>query len=99
MKTSQVLMVFDALSQETRLAIFRLLVENSKIGMTPTDISLKLNNIPRNTISFHLSLLSKANLCETKRDGKQIIYKPKCKTIESIAEFLLKDCCDKSCSC
>lgn len=90
---------FDALSQINRLKIFRILVENSKNGITPTEIAKLMDNMPRNTLSFHLSLLSNAELCTSEKKGKQIIYKPKCDTIKQMAAFLLKDCCDGECKC
>lgn len=99
MKLSEAAIIFDALSQENRLKIFRLLVQNSKTGMTPTEISKKLGNMPRNTLSFHLSLLTQAGLCSSVKKGKTVIYKPKCSIIKEIAAFLLEDCCDGGCKC
>lgn len=88
-----------ALSHEGRLKIFRILVKNSQNGITPTEISVLMNDMPRNTLSFHLSLLTNANLCTTKKNGKQIIYKPKCDTVKKIVAYLLKDCCGGECKC
>lgn len=98
MKTiEEISFVFNALSQENRIKIFKILVENSKEGITPSEISKQLNNIPRNTLSFHLNLMSQANLCNCKKNGKNIFYKPNCKTIKEIINFLLKDCCENDC--
>ncbi len=91
--------VFDALSNETRLQIFRILVEHSKEGITPTEISQIMGNLPRNTLSFHLSLMTNVGLCSSEKQGKQIFYKPNCKQIKDITKFLLTDCCDGGCSC
>lgn len=91
--------VFDALSNETRLQIFRILVRNSATGITPTDISKQMNEFPRNTLSFHLSLMSNAGLCFSERQGKQIFYKPNCQVIKEITKFLLNDCCEGECIC
>lgn len=99
MKIDTVCTAFDALSQVNRLKIFRILVEHSKEGITPTEIAALMNDMPRNTLSFHLSLLTAADLCETTKKGKQIIYKPKCDTIKKIAQYLLKDCCEGECKC
>lgn len=99
MKPKQITQVFGALSQDNRLKIFRILVEHSKDGITPTEISALMGDIPRNTLSFHLSLLNQAGLCSFEKNGKQIIYKPNCNTIKNVAEFLLKDCCDGGCKC
>lgn len=99
MKIDIVYNAFDALSQPNRLKIFRILVEHSKDGITPTEIAELMGKMPRNTLSFHLSLLSAAGLCNTTKNGKQIIYKPKCDIIKKIAQFLLKDCCEGDCKC
>lgn len=99
MKINEVSNVFNALSQENRLRVFRILVEHSKDGITPTEISALMNDMPRNTLSFHLNALSQAGLCHTSKNGKQIIYKPNCSTIKKVAEFLFKDCCDGGCKC
>ncbi|MDD5101667.1 MAG: helix-turn-helix domain-containing protein [Endomicrobiia bacterium] len=99
MKIEKVLSVFNVLSQESRLKIFRILVEHSTGGITPTEISKILNDMPRNTLSFHLSLIAQADLCKTVKQGKQVIYKANCNTIKGVAQFLLKDCCEGACKC
>lgn len=91
--------VFDALSNETRLQIFRILVEHSKEGITPTEISSLMNDFPRNTLSFHLSLMTNVGLCSFEKQGKQIFYKPNCCLIKQITKFLLTDCCNGGCNC
>ena len=99
MKIDTVCNAFDALSQPNRLKIFRILVEHSKDGITPTEIADLMGGMPRNTLSFHLSLLTAADLCESTKNGKQIIYKPNCDTVKKIAHYLLKDCCEGECKC
>ena len=91
--------VFDALSNETRLQIFRILVEHSKEGITPTEISQIMDDFPRNTLSFHLSLMTNVGLCSCQKQGKQIFYKPNCCLIKKITKFLLTDCCEGECQC
>lgn len=71
-KLTDIAAVFDALSNETRLQIFRILVEHSKDGITPTEISSLMNDFPRNTLSFHLSLMVNVGLCSSEKQGKQI---------------------------
>lgn len=91
MNTEEAVLVFTALSQETRLNIFRILVDNSLEGICPCEIAEQLK-IPRNTLSFHLSLLTQAKLCSFEKSGKMLIYKPNCKEIEKVMKFLHKDC-------
>ena len=97
--TKSIVKIFNALSNETRLQIFRILVEHSKEGITPTTISTLMNNFPRNTLSFHLNLMINVELCTSEKQGKQIFYKPNCKRIKEITKFLLTDCCDGDCLC
>lgn len=99
MKIDNAILIFNALSQDTRLQVFKILVKYSKDGITPTEISEKLGNIPRNTLSFHLNLLTMAGLCSSKKNGKQIIYKPNCENVRKVASFLLYDCCEGGCKC
>ena len=99
MKICNASVVFDALSQENRLKIFKILVDNSQDGITPTEIAGLMGNMPRNTLSFHLNLLTQADLCVSKKVGKTIIYKSKCKVIKEVVAFLLKDCCEGECNC
>jgi ArsR family transcriptional regulator, arsenate/arsenite/antimonite-responsive transcriptional repressor len=99
MKTSQACVVFDALSQENRLKVFKILVKYSKDGITPTEIAKLMGGMPRNTLSFHLNLLSQAGLCTFEKQGKQIVYKPMCSTIKEVTSFLIMDCCDGGCKC
>lgn len=99
MKINQISIIFDALSQENRLKVFKILVKYSKNGITPTEISKLMGNMPRNTLSFHLNLLNQANLCVSEKQGKQIIYKPNCSIIKEVANFLIQDCCTGGCKC
>ena len=94
MKETQITAIFDALSQTTRLKVFKLLIDNSIEGICPCNIAEKLK-IPRNTLSFHLALLTKVGLCEYKKSGKTLIYKPKCEVIKQISCYLLQNCCLK----
>jgi ArsR family transcriptional regulator, arsenate/arsenite/antimonite-responsive transcriptional repressor len=68
------LAAFDALSQETRLRVFRLLVEYGQAGAPAGTLSEPLH-IPHNTLSFHLSHMSHAGLVVSRREGRSIIYR------------------------
>ncbi len=99
MKTERIIIAFDALGNDTRLKIFRLLVKNSLHGLNQTEISRKIGNMPRTTLSFHLELLENAGLCSSQKIGKSVFYKPHCDLIKEIVGFLLKDCCGGKCKC
>src|SRR6478736_5989693 len=66
---SSVVTALAALAQETRLAIFRLLVEHALDGLTPGAIALRLK-LPPTTLSFHLKELANAGLIEDRRAGR-----------------------------
>lgn len=89
-------LAFDALSKPIRIRIFQILVEHHQTGITPTEISGLLGGMPRNTLSFHLSLLCQAGLCKFEKNGKCILYKPKGCHLRAVADFLVKDCCPKN---
>lgn len=91
MQTREAAMIFTALSQETRLEVYKLLVENSQGGICPCEIAEKLK-IPRNTLSFHLSLLNQAGLVSKTKNGKMYIYRPNCAKIKETMAFLHNDC-------
>lgn len=99
MKNEQIIMAFDALGNETRLAIFRLLVQNSKNGLNQGELAEKMGNMPRTTLSFHIGLLESAGLCQSEKVGKNVYYKPCCCLIKEIVHFLLADCCEENCKC
>lgn len=65
--------VFAALSQETRLETYRLLVRYQPFGLAAGDIS-RLMAVPHNTLSTHLGVLQKAGLVRSRRDSRSIIF-------------------------
>ncbi|MDR2430899.1 MAG: helix-turn-helix domain-containing protein [Candidatus Margulisbacteria bacterium] len=92
--------IFDALSKSVRLKIFRIMLKHHEAGaggITPSRIAREMGNMPRNTLSFHLNLLSSAGLCHSHKSGRAILYVPDCRHIKSVAAFLVKDCCKGEC--
>ena len=83
---------FGALSQETRLAAFRLLVRCGAEGMAAGEIARALD-IPHNTLSTHLSTLAHAGLVASRREGRSIIYSTDLAGIRGLLAFLMEDCC------
>ena len=81
-----------ALAQETRLAIFRLLVEHAREGLTPGAIALRLK-LPPATLSFHLKELSSAGLLLDRREGRFIWYKPDVASMNGLIGYLTENCC------
>ena len=84
-----------ALAQETRLAIFRLLVEHARDGLTPSAIALRLKLAPA-TLSFHLKELASAGLIEDRRAGRFIWYRPDVSAMNGLIGYLTENCCRAS---
>jgi DNA-binding transcriptional ArsR family regulator len=81
-----------ALAQETRLAIFRLLVEYAPTGLTPGAIALRLKLAPA-TLSFHLKELASAGLITDRRDGRFIWYRADLRAMNGLLGYLTEHCC------
>ncbi len=94
MDIQRALIAFDALSQETRLKAFRLLVEHGMDGAAAGVLSDHLG-IPHNTLSFHLSHMSNAGLLTSRREGRSIIYTVDFAAFQDLIRFMVDDCCNK----
>jgi len=94
MDIEQSAIVFDALSQETRLRAFRLLVQAGPDGLPAGAISEELGT-PQNTLSFHLNHLSHAGIVSSRREGRSIIYLANFDMVSDLIAFLVKDCCSR----
>lgn len=92
MDTQEAIIAFDALSQETRLKAFRLLVEHGSEGAPAGALSEKLG-VPANTLSFHLSHMSNAGLVRSRREGRSIIYSANVEFFTGLIRYMIKDCC------
>lgn len=83
---------FSSLAQETRLRVFKLLIEYGKDGLIPGKLAENLN-IPDNTLSFHLSHMTKAGLVTSKKNGRSVSYYANTKLIEDLIDYLQENCC------
>jgi len=81
-----------ALAQETRLSIFRLLLEFAPTGLTPGAIGLRLKLAPA-TLSFHLKELASAGLITDRRDGRFIWYQADLAAMNALVAYLTENCC------
>lgn len=93
MDNTSAVRAFGALAQESRLAAFRLLVQAGDAGLPAGDIARALE-IPHNTLSTHLSILSQAGMVRSRRAGRSIIYAVDFDGTRSLLAFLLEDCCN-----
>lgn len=92
MKNTEAVQAFLALGQESRLNVFRLIVQRGDVGLTPSQIIEKLG-IPNATLSFHLKELNQADLITVERQGRCLIYRPNACLVKELSKFLLENCC------
>ena len=82
----------SALAQESRLAVFRLLVKAGREGVPAGEIARALDITP-NTLSAQLNILSNAGLIASRRDGRSIIYAADFDAMSGLLVYLMEDCC------
>ncbi|RYG68295.1 ArsR family transcriptional regulator [bacterium] len=83
---------FSSLSQETRLKVFKLLLEYGRDGVPAGKVAEELQ-MPANTLSFHLSHMSKAGLVTSKKAGRTVTYFASTDLIGELISFLKDNCC------
>lgn len=81
-----------ALAQPTRLDTFRLLVTREPEGVPAGELA-RLIDVPQNTMSAHLAILSRAELIVGERHSRSIVYRASLDRLRALMLFLLKDCC------
>ena len=92
MKMIDAVSALAALAQETRLAIFRVLVKAGPTGLAAGKIAEKLA-LAAPTASFHLKELKGAGLLSSRREGRSLIYVADFTVMKGLIEFLTDDCC------
>lgn len=92
MKTPEAVRALAALAQDTRLAIYRLLVQAGANGMSVGSIGEKLR-LPGATLSFHLKELANASLIEPRHEGRFIYYSANYGQMNGLLGFLTENCC------
>ncbi|HJV73586.1 MAG TPA: metalloregulator ArsR/SmtB family transcription factor [Noviherbaspirillum sp.] len=92
MEINNVISALSALSQESRLAIFRLLVQAGPQGIVASKIGEQLG-IPPSSLSFHLKELTHAGMITSKQDGRFVIYAANFNTMNALVAFLTENCC------
>ena len=92
MKTKDAVPMLAALAQETRLSIFRLLVEAGREGMSAGAIAEKLK-LPAATLSFHIAQLTRAKLVIARPESRFIYYAANYGSMDGLITFLSDNCC------
>jgi DNA-binding transcriptional ArsR family regulator len=92
MDKSDALNCFSALSQQTRLDVFRLLVKAGAKGLLSGEIGEKLE-VRQNTMSANLAVLLNSGLVRNERQGRTIRYYADFDAMRGLLGFLMEDCC------
>ena len=92
MKTNDAVLTLAALAQETRLEVFRSLVQAGPEGLAAGRLADVLCVAPA-TLSFHLKELERAGLVLRERQGRQIIYRAGFDRMGGLLDYLMQDCC------
>ena len=92
MKSQIAVEVLAALAQDSRLAIFRLLLQHAPDGLSAGAIAEQLA-MPNATLSFHLKELTRAGLLRARQDGRFIFYAPDIGRMNELIAFLTENCC------
>jgi ArsR family transcriptional regulator, arsenate/arsenite/antimonite-responsive transcriptional repressor len=87
-----------ALAQESRLGVYRLLVEAGPEGMAAGEVAAALDVSP-NTLTFHFDRLRHAALVTVRRDGRSMIYAARFDTMNDLLGYLTENCCQGRKSC
>ncbi len=85
-----------ALAQESRLEVFRQLVQRGPAGLPAGQIGERVG-VPATTLSFHLAQLSHAGLVTSRRQGRSIIYAADFPGMQDLMGFLMRHCCQGAC--
>ncbi len=92
MDTRQAVAKLAALAQETRLRIFRLLVEAGAEGQNATAIADALG-LPPATLSFHVAHLARAGLVQARQESRFIFYSASYDAMDDLIAYLAQNCC------
>jgi ArsR family transcriptional regulator len=92
MESNSIVAALAALAQETRLEVYRLLVQAGPGGLPAGSIGAKLS-LPLPTLSFHLAQLKHAGLVAARRQGRSIIYAANYGAMNHLIAYLTENCC------
>jgi ArsR family transcriptional regulator, arsenate/arsenite/antimonite-responsive transcriptional repressor len=92
MKTAEALTGLGSLAQQTRLEVFRLLVQRGPEGLSAGAIAEALD-VPASSLSFHLQQLMHAGLVTQERRSRQLIYAASFEQMNALVAYLTENCC------
>jgi DNA-binding transcriptional ArsR family regulator len=92
MEIKDAVLALSALAQESRLAVFRLLVQAGPSGLPAGKIAETLG-IPSSSLSFHLKELSRAGLSASRQESRFLIYSANFAAMNQLVAYLAENCC------
>jgi len=92
MESKQAVQALSALAQDTRLGIYRLLVQTGPAGLAAGSIGEQLDLAPA-TLSFHLAGLTRAGLAQSRQEGRYVIYSANFEAMNALIGYLGENCC------
>lgn len=92
MESKRAVEALSALAQDSRLQVYRLLVQAGPEGVAASEIAERLG-IPANTLSFHLKSLSHADLVQSRQVGRFVYYSTHYEQMNALLSFLTENCC------
>ncbi|NLC24126.1 MAG: helix-turn-helix transcriptional regulator [Oxalobacter sp.] len=95
METQKAAVLFEALSSDIRLDVFRLLVKNAPDGLVAGQIARQLD-IPSTNLSFHLKAIMHAGLVSMEKEGRFVRYRANIPLMLDMIGFLTEQCCSEN---
>ncbi|MDG1439062.1 MAG: metalloregulator ArsR/SmtB family transcription factor [Emcibacteraceae bacterium] len=93
MNNENAVVILSALAQETRFAVFRLLMKSGEKEMPAGAIASKLG-VADNSLSSHLNILSNAGVIGARREGRFLYYSIKIDLTKDFLDYIVNDCCE-----
>ena len=98
MNPNQAVQALGALAHETRLALYRMLVERGPDGLSAGVIAERLG-VPPSSLTFHVQHLHRAGLVTQRRVSRQLIYAADFSAMNGLVGFLTENCCGQGVDC
>ena len=98
MKATQAIAALGALAHETRLELFRLLVQRGPDGLSAGTIAQRLG-LPPSSLTFHLQQLTHAGLITQRRLSRQLFYATDFAVMNAVMNYLTENCCGGGAIC
>jgi ArsR family transcriptional regulator, arsenate/arsenite/antimonite-responsive transcriptional repressor len=92
MEKSDVVAALAALAQDSRLDVYRLLVQAGPEGLPAGNVASALKLAP-NTLTFHFDRLRGAGLVTVRREGRSMIYAARYEAMNDLISYLTENCC------